>query len=335
MAATGTAARPPTAASASAPCAVRSSDEPPSAASWRRSPTRRGSRSRTRRSALCARSSRRAGSSTSPVRHGWEHSALGLGRVDPVAPGPAAERGEPPAPRAAPGRAAHAVPRGARRAGRRRPRRPGRRPGRRGRRRPPGRARRGPSGVPGLSVGRRRRAWWPSSPHPPITIGEDYQRYPNHVAQAVETLRRAGVGGPYAIALGPRCYTGVIETTEHGGYPVLEHLRLILGGPVVWAPAVDGAVVLSQRGDDFELVVGPGPVDRLHRSRCRVGGPLPGGEPHLPGRQPRGGGLAGLRRPAPETPLPPPPDVGRAKLSPHRKGSTPNDVIVSTARAAR
>ena len=48
----------------------------------------------------------------------------------------------------------------------------------------------------------------------------------------------------------------MIETTEHGGYPVLEHLRLIVEGPVVWAPAVDGAVLISLRGDDFELVVG-------------------------------------------------------------------------------
>ena len=48
----------------------------------------------------------------------------------------------------------------------------------------------------------------------------------------------------------------MIETTQHGGYPVLEHLRLILEGPVVWAPAVEGAVVVSQRGGDFELVVG-------------------------------------------------------------------------------
>ena len=48
----------------------------------------------------------------------------------------------------------------------------------------------------------------------------------------------------------------MIETTEHGGYPVFEHLKMILGGPVVWAPAVDGAVVLSQRGGDFELVIG-------------------------------------------------------------------------------
>ena len=95
-----------------------------------------------------------------------------------------------------------------------------------------------------------------TTPHDPVAIDTDYDHYPNYVASAVETLKRAGVSGPYALALGPRCYTGVIETTEHGGYPVLEHLRLLVEGPVLWAPAVDGAVLISQRGDDFELVVG-------------------------------------------------------------------------------
>jgi uncharacterized linocin/CFP29 family protein len=95
-----------------------------------------------------------------------------------------------------------------------------------------------------------------ASPHEPVDIADDYDDYPRSAARAVAVLRAAGVGGPYAIALGPRCYTGVIETTEHGGYPVFDHLKMILGGPVVWAPAVDGAVVLSQRGGDFELVVG-------------------------------------------------------------------------------
>lgn len=95
-----------------------------------------------------------------------------------------------------------------------------------------------------------------TTPHQPVTISDDYDRYPEAVARAVAALRRAGVGGPYAIALGPRCYTGVTESTEHGGYPVLEHVKLILGGPVVWAPAVDGAVVLSVRGGDFEFVSG-------------------------------------------------------------------------------
>lgn len=96
----------------------------------------------------------------------------------------------------------------------------------------------------------------PASPHEPVTITDDYGEYPRHVAKAVARLRKAGVEGPYGIALGDRCYTGVIETTEHGGYPVLEHIRLILGGPVLWAPAVDGALVVSTRGGDYELVSG-------------------------------------------------------------------------------
>jgi uncharacterized linocin/CFP29 family protein len=95
-----------------------------------------------------------------------------------------------------------------------------------------------------------------ASPHEKVPISDDYNHYPEHVARAVAVLRSADVAGPFAIALGARCYTGVTETTEHGGYPVFEHLRQILGGPVVWAPAVDGAVVLSQRGGDFELTIG-------------------------------------------------------------------------------
>jgi uncharacterized linocin/CFP29 family protein len=102
-------------------------------------------------------------------------------------------------------------------------------------------------GIGGIAAG---------SPHDPVSIADDYSLYPGAVARAVAKLRKAGVGGPYAIALGDRCYTGVIETTEHGGYPVLEHVRLIVGGSVVWAPAVDGAVVVSTRGGDFEIVCG-------------------------------------------------------------------------------
>jgi uncharacterized linocin/CFP29 family protein len=68
-------------------------------------------------------------------------------------------------------------------------------------------------------------------------------------------LRDAGVDGPYAIALGPRCYTGLTKSTT-GGFPVIEHVRRLIDGPIVWAPGVDGATVLSVRGGDFELTVG-------------------------------------------------------------------------------
>ena len=95
-----------------------------------------------------------------------------------------------------------------------------------------------------------------ASTHDPVALGEDCNRYPNHVAHAVEAMLRAGVDGPYGLALGPEAYTRVLETTEHGGYPLLDHLRKIIGGPLVWAPGVEGAVVVSQRGGDFLFEAG-------------------------------------------------------------------------------
>jgi uncharacterized linocin/CFP29 family protein len=95
-----------------------------------------------------------------------------------------------------------------------------------------------------------------ASPHEAVSITDSYGSYPTWTAMAVARLRDAGVEGPYGIALGPNCYAGILETTEDGGYPVLERLRLILGGPVVYAPAVTGAVVMSMRGEDFELYCG-------------------------------------------------------------------------------
>lgn len=89
------------------------------------------------------------------------------------------------------------------------------------------------------------------SPHDPIPCGDEIERYPSFVARAVETLLRNGVGGPYALALGREEYTRVIETAERGGVLLFDHLRQILGGPIVWAPGVDGGVVVSQRGGDF------------------------------------------------------------------------------------
>ncbi len=92
--------------------------------------------------------------------------------------------------------------------------------------------------------------------HDPLEIGDDYTSYPALVTAATARLRQAGVSGPYAIALGPRCFAGLWQTTAAGGYPVIRHVERVIEGPVVWAPAIDGAVVLSLRGGDFELVVG-------------------------------------------------------------------------------
>ena len=89
-----------------------------------------------------------------------------------------------------------------------------------------------------------------------LALSDDYEKYPRVVASALTWLRNQGIEGPYTIALGPRCYQGLTETTNKGGYPVLDLVTRQLDGRIIWAPAIDGAVVLSTRGGDFELTVG-------------------------------------------------------------------------------
>jgi uncharacterized linocin/CFP29 family protein len=91
-----------------------------------------------------------------------------------------------------------------------------------------------------------------SSPFEPEPLGTDAEAYPRSVARAVEGLREVGVEGPYGLALGPDEYIKVIESAEHGGYPLFDHLAKILdGGPIVWSPGLSGAVAMSLRGGDF------------------------------------------------------------------------------------
>jgi uncharacterized linocin/CFP29 family protein len=93
------------------------------------------------------------------------------------------------------------------------------------------------------------------SSNPVLGLPGEVRDYPNAIAQAVTALRLAGVGGPYTLALSADAYTAVSETSDHG-YPIYEHLARVLDGEIIWAPAIDGAVLLSTRGGDFELRIG-------------------------------------------------------------------------------
>jgi uncharacterized linocin/CFP29 family protein len=88
-----------------------------------------------------------------------------------------------------------------------------------------------------------------------IPLPAEVRDYPNAISRAVSTLRLAGVGGPYALALSADAYTLVTETADHG-YPVYEHISRLLDGEIIWAPAIDGAFLVSTRGGDFELRLG-------------------------------------------------------------------------------
>jgi uncharacterized linocin/CFP29 family protein len=91
--------------------------------------------------------------------------------------------------------------------------------------------------------------------NPVVALPADVRKYPFAFSQALSQLRLVGVNGPYAILLGSDAYTALSETADNG-YPVLDHVKELVGGEIVWAPAIDGAFVLTTRGGDFDLHIG-------------------------------------------------------------------------------
>ena len=91
--------------------------------------------------------------------------------------------------------------------------------------------------------------------NPPMTLPGDVRNYPDAVAQAINQLRLVGVDGPYSVVLSADAYTALAEARDYGD-PVLEHVRRLATGEIIWAPAISGAFVLTTRGGDFDLYVG-------------------------------------------------------------------------------
>lgn len=85
-----------------------------------------------------------------------------------------------------------------------------------------------------------------------VRLPNEVSRYPEAVARALSMLRTAGVDGPYSLLLGEQDYIAVRDSTEQG-YLIDAHLRRLLGGDLVWAPAVTAPMVLTTRGGDFVL----------------------------------------------------------------------------------
>ena len=95
----------------------------------------------------------------------------------------------------------------------------------------------------------------PSSPHKPLVLPKDMKEFPQAVAEGVGALHEAGIGGPYALALSHGLYHRLLKTTD-AGRTVFRTVQDIVNGPVVWSPALEGGVMLSTRGGDYEMAVG-------------------------------------------------------------------------------
>ena len=90
--------------------------------------------------------------------------------------------------------------------------------------------------------------------HQPLPLGQDPANYPKAVAQAITVLQDAGVEGPYRLVLGPAPFRNLAAVAST--YPPHKQITSLTGGPVIYSPVLDGGLLVSIRGGDFELVLG-------------------------------------------------------------------------------
>ena len=132
----------------------------------------------------------------------------------------------------------------------------------------------------------------PGSSNAAVTLPTNVAGYSGAVAHAVSQLRLAGVNGPYALVLGAEAYAAASGGSDEG-YPEIHHLERIVDGGIIWAPAIEGGVVLTTRGGDFELALGQdisiGYASHIVIDRRAV---FPG-DLHLPAADQRGRRVAG------------------------------------------
>lgn len=92
-----------------------------------------------------------------------------------------------------------------------------------------------------------------SNPHLALPLSP--KDYPKAITEALDALRLAGVNGPYSIVLGAQAWLAV-NGGDDKGYPIRKHIESLIDGKLVWAPAIEGAFVVSMRGGDLALDIG-------------------------------------------------------------------------------
>jgi len=107
------------------------------------------------------------------------------------------------------------------------------------------------NGLPGANI----KGILEASPHAPFPLPANVLELPKAILGAKETLRRAGVSGPYVLVLGAKLHDQVFAATEEG-HPLAKHVQQLVDQPIVRAEAIHGAALLSGRGGDYELYVG-------------------------------------------------------------------------------
>jgi len=90
--------------------------------------------------------------------------------------------------------------------------------------------------------------------HKPLQLPTECTEYPGMVAQGIRLLKESGIGGPYALVLSTKAYHELTGSAK--GYPTYRVVERMAEGGIYSSRALEGGVVLSVRGGDFELTLG-------------------------------------------------------------------------------
>lgn len=94
-----------------------------------------------------------------------------------------------------------------------------------------------------------------SAHHKPIALPKTAEGFIAAVESGVLALQKAGIGGPYALALGTVPYEIMMAGNDEC-YPILKKLKALIASDITWSPVLEGGVILSRRGGDFEFTSG-------------------------------------------------------------------------------
>jgi uncharacterized linocin/CFP29 family protein len=93
-----------------------------------------------------------------------------------------------------------------------------------------------------------------ASEHDAVPLGLANDATAEAIATAVIRLKDAGVDGPYALVLGDELYRRIAG--DQDGYPLRQQLSKLVGSEPAYSPGLEGGLLISMRGGDFELTLG-------------------------------------------------------------------------------
>ncbi|MFO7609278.1 MAG: family 1 encapsulin nanocompartment shell protein [Candidatus Krumholzibacteriia bacterium] len=91
--------------------------------------------------------------------------------------------------------------------------------------------------------------------HKPVPLKLDAKALLDALARAVIAMNDAAVDGPYDLVTGPDVFR-MLSSAQSPGYPLGKQVAGLIGGRVLYSTVLDGALLVSVRGGDFELTLG-------------------------------------------------------------------------------